>query len=108
MIRKNEIARPTLYNDLLVRWSKEYNYAIVDFYSVYKKIIAGNYISEDGFRIDPSYPNGNFFSADGIYPTAIGQAVLANEVIKVLNSTYRARIPLINITRYASEMDKVK
>ena len=108
VIRKNEIARPTLYNDLLVRWSKEYNYAIVDFYSVYKKIIAGNYISEDGFRIDPSYPNGNFFSADGIYPTAIGQAVLANEVIKVLNSTYRARIPLINITRYASEMDKVK
>ncbi|SEI56521.1 hypothetical protein SAMN04487995_1387 [Dyadobacter koreensis] len=108
VIRKTEIARPNFYNDLLVRWSKEYNYAVVDFYSVYKKIIAGKYISEDGFKIDPSYPNGNFFSADGIYPTAIGQAVLANEVIKVLNTTHHAQIPLINITRYANEMDQVK
>ncbi|MCF2444685.1 hypothetical protein L0657_12015 [Dyadobacter sp. CY345] len=108
VIRKAEIARPNLYNDLLVRWSKEYNYGVVDFYVVYKKIMAGNYISEDGFKIDPSYPNGNFFSADGIYPTAVGQAVLANEVIKVLNTTYRAQIPLINIGKYAIEMEKVK
>lgn len=108
VIRKDEITKPELYNDLLLRWSKQYNQPLVDFYAVYKKVVAGNYISEDGFKIDPSYPNGNFFSADGIYPSAIGQAVLANEVIKVLNSSYRAQIPLINISNYAAEMSKVK
>ncbi|MCF0054141.1 hypothetical protein [Dyadobacter sp. CY356] len=108
VIRKSEISKPEQYNELLLMWSKQYNQPLVDFYAVYKKILAGNYVSDDGFKIDPSYPNGNFFSADGIYPSAIGQAVLANEVIKVLNSSYRAQIPLINISNYAAEMSKVK
>ncbi len=108
VIRKEEITDPKLYNDVLLRLSKQYNQPLVDFYAVYKKVLAGNYVSEDGFKIDPSYPNGNFFSADGLYPSAIGQAVLANEVIKVLNSSYRAQIPLINIGIYATEISKVK
>ncbi|GLU55987.1 hypothetical protein [Dyadobacter frigoris] len=108
VIRKDEISKPEKYNELLLMWSKQYNQPLVDFYAVYKKVVAGNYVSEDGFKIDPSYPNGNFFSADGLYPSAIGQAVLANEVIKVLNSSYRAQIPLINISNYAAEMSKVK
>lgn len=108
VIRKDEISKPEKYNELLLMWSKQYNQPLVDFYSVYKKVLAGNYVSEDGFKIEPSYPNGNFFSADGLYPSAIGQAVLANEVIKVLNSSYRAQIPLINIGIYATEISKVK
>ena len=108
VIRKDEISRPEFYNEILLKWSKEYNQPLVDFYSVYKKVLAGNYVSDDGFKIDPSYPNGNFFSSDGLYPSAIGQAVLANEVIKVLNATYHAQIPLINISNYAGEMAKVK
>lgn len=108
VIRKSEISKPETYNEILLMWSKQYNQPLVDFYTVYKKVLAGNYVSDDGFKIDPSYPNGNFFSADGLYPSAIGQAVLANEVIKVLNSSYRAQIPLINIDIYATEISKVK
>ncbi|WP_159467147.1 hypothetical protein [Dyadobacter sp. 3J3] len=108
VIRKEEVSKPEMYNEILLRYAKQYNQPLVDFNAVYKKIMAGNYVTDDGFKIDPSYTNGNFFSMDGIYPSAIGQAVLANEVIKVLNSSYRAQIPLINISIYATEMSKVK
>ncbi len=100
-------ARPERYNDLFIKkFAKDYNHPLVDFYAVYKKVLAGQYISEDGFKIDPSFPNGNFFSADGLYPSAIGQAVLANEVIKVFNTSYGSQIPLIKIKDYARELGK--
>jgi exosome complex RNA-binding protein Rrp4 len=66
-----------------------------------KKVIAGQYVSDDGFKIDGSFPNGNFFSQDGIYPSAIGQAVIANEFIKVINKKFQTQIPLINLTVYS-------
>lgn len=108
VITEEEASSPERYNELIYKWSKEYNYPVVDFYTIYKRILAGNYVSEDGYKIDPSWNGGNFFSADGIYPSAIGQAVLANEVIKVLNMTYHSRIPLINIGSFAKEMQKVQ
>ena len=104
-----EISKPEWHNDSeIAAYAREFGHPLVDFYSIYKQIVNGTYITDDGFRIDPSYPNGNFFSADGIHPTAIGQAVLANEVIKVLNKNFQAKIPLINVGVFASEIEKVK
>jgi hypothetical protein len=109
IINEREASRPELYNNLFVaKWAKEYNHPLVDFYAIYKKILSGKYVTDDGYKIDPSYSHGNFFSADGIYPSAIGQAVLANEVIKVLNASYQSKIPLIDVGLYAKEMEKVK
>lgn len=80
------------------------NLIVFDLEDLYKKVIAGQYISEDGFKIDASFPNGNFFSQDGIYPSAIGQAVIANELIKVINKKYQTQIPLINLTTYSKKL----
>lgn len=52
--------------------------------------------TDDGITVNSSWAReGNFFSADGIYPTAFGQAVIANEVIKTLNKHYGLEIPLL-------------
>jgi hypothetical protein len=89
------------YNSTILNAAKSRNIPTVDLPAVYEQVLNGKYISEDGFRIDPSFPRGNFFSQDGIYPSAIGQAVIANEVIKVINKSYSSKIPLINITEFA-------
>lgn len=91
---------PYLYNREVVKMAKRLNLALVDLNAVYSQIRQGGYVAEGGLRIDGA-PKGNFFSSDGIYPTAIGQAVIANEVIKALNSTYQSRIPLINVSEFA-------
>ena len=89
-----------IYNGSIRESAKQKGVAIVDLEKIYSQIHANTYVSADGFKINGS-PRGNFFSADGIYPTAIGQAVIANEVIKAINNTYKASIPLINLRDYS-------
>ncbi len=91
---------PAFYNEQVRRMAQKLNLALVDLNAIYKQIHQGTYATTDGLKIDGS-PKGNFFSSDGTYPTAIGQAVIANEVIKSLNSTYQSRIPLINVGEFS-------
>jgi hypothetical protein len=79
-----------------------FNCPVVDINTLYEKILAGTYITNDGLKVDGAYPNGNFFSSDGIYPTALGQAVIANEIIKSLNDYYKMEIPFIATREYLS------
>ena len=88
---------PVAYNTFeIARESRKLGWPVVDLYGLYKAVLAGNYLTHDGVLVNPAWPNGgNFFSADGIYPTAFGQAVIANEVIKTLNKHYGLAIPLV-------------
>ena len=97
VISNDEIVSVQTYNSYIKRIAKENGYPVLDLYDLYKRIINLEYISNDGVFIDPSYPQGNFFSKDGIFPSPIGQVVIANEVIKVLNIYYNLNIPLVNL-----------
>jgi hypothetical protein len=88
------------FNNQTAAFSKIFNAPLVDMYGLYEKILSGNYSTDDGVRVDGSYPNGNFFSSDGIYPTAFGQSIIANEVIKAINAYYKTEIPLIPTREY--------
>ena len=86
-------------NGQLTSFNQKYGYGIVDIKSLYKKILSSTgYITDDGTPINRT----NFFSNDGINPTPLGQAVIANEVIKTINQTYKADIPLISVREYLS------
>ncbi len=84
-------------NGQLKSFNQKYGYGIVDIRSLYKKILSSaGYITDDGTPINRT----NFFSNDGINPTPLGQAVIANEVIKTINQTYKADIPFISVREY--------
>ncbi|UBM57974.1 hypothetical protein LAG90_14290 [Marinilongibacter aquaticus] len=89
-----------LNNDLFDYILKDIDIPIVDLYNLYEKILAGNYTTHDGNLVDPSYPKGNFFSNDGLYPTPFGNAVIANEFIRTLNKHYKLAIPLVPTSAY--------
>ncbi len=88
------------YNDFANSLSKRFNYPVVDIWGLYNQIFAGKYITHDGVKVDASYPNGNFFSSDGLYPSAFGQSIIANEAIKAINLAYKTEIPLIATKEY--------
>lgn len=69
--------------------------AFFDANAFYKKINKGGVTTDDGVEIVAKWPDGNFFSTDGIYPSAFGQAVIANEIIKVINKHYNVNIELV-------------
>ncbi len=90
------VGDPASFNRFKIgRAAHQHGLAIADLHEIYGKIVAGSYTTHDGVKILPSWPAGNFFSADGIYPTALGQAVIANECILALNRHYGLSIPLI-------------
>jgi GDSL-like Lipase/Acylhydrolase len=88
------------YNTWVAALAKNNNLPLVDLYTIYDKILKGEFMTDDGVVVNPAYPNGTFFSADGIHPTAFGQAVIANEFIKVINQAYNAKIPLLKTKNY--------
>lgn len=88
-------------NDLIINLAVKFGYPVVDLHEIYRRVIDGQFVTDDGVRIDPSYPNGNFFSDDGLYPTALGQAVIANEWIKVINKHYSTHIPLLKVSEFS-------
>lgn len=94
---------PILYNQRIRREAAIYNIPVVDLEALYQKIYEGRYVTADGLLIDGS-PRGNFFSADGLYPSAIGNAVIANETIKIINQHYSANIPLINVSLFSKSL----
>ena len=87
-------------NNYYLKQSKELGFAYVDLNTLYKKIIAGGYVTDDGVRVDATFIKGNFFSNDGLYPTAFGQAVITNEIIRTLNATFKTNIPFIKTAEY--------
>lgn len=107
VLSENEVAgiKYTIQNILnknaTQAFAGQYDLPVVDLYALFKQILRREYRTDEGFDIDPSFPNGNFFSDDGIHLTAIGNAVLANETIKAINKFYKTRIPLINVEEFS-------
>jgi len=54
----------------------------------------------NGITLNAAFVTGGAFSLDGIHLTPIGNALLANEFIKAINSTYSSSIPQVDATKY--------
>lgn len=85
-----------LYNENIYNLSREYKFAVVDLFTLYKKIRLGTFITDDGIKVTLQ----NFYSLDSFNPTPFGQAVVANEFIKSINSFYKIKIELIKTAEY--------
>lgn len=80
------------YNDLIRAMSNKFGYPVVDMNGLYSRVINGGFVDESGLGIT----SDNFFSEDKFYPSPLGNAVIANEIIKTINKFYGTNISLIN------------
>ena len=77
------------------------NLAVADMNSIMTQLVSGLRI-ETGQVYTANYFSGSateglvLFSLDGVHPNARGYAVIANEIIKVINHHYHANLPLHN------------
>ncbi len=72
--------------------------AYVDVNALFGKVKKG--IAYNGVSINASFVSGGAFSLDGLTLTPRGNALLANEFIKSINTTYQSKIPEVNVTNY--------
>jgi lysophospholipase L1-like esterase len=77
------------------------NLAVADMNAIMTQLVSGLKI-ETGQIYTANYFSGSateglvLFSLDGVHPNARGYAVIANEIIKVINHHYHANLPLHN------------
>ncbi len=79
--------------------------AVADMNAIMNKLVTGLKI-ETGSIYTANYFSGSategqvLFSLDGVHPNARGYAVIANEIIKVINASFKAKLPLHNPTYF--------
>lgn len=64
--------------------------------------VANGGIPFDGGVVTDKFATGGGFSLDGVHPTPRGYAMVANGMIKVIESTYKAKLPSINPGDYGT------
>lgn len=108
VLDKDEInsvaSRLTDFNGILKLEADKRGIALVDLNSIYKQIQSNSYEAGNGIKLSNSLLTGSFFSLDGINPTPRGSAVIANEIIKVINVNYKnflkTAIPTLDVSKF--------
>lgn len=97
------------YNGVLKFEAEKRGIIVADLNSLYAQVKSKTY-TVNGVKFDNSLMTGGFFSLDGINPTPRGSAVIANEIIKLINENYKnslkTAIPSLDVSKF--EALKVK
>jgi lysophospholipase L1-like esterase len=86
------------YNVILRNVANAKGLAFVDVNAFFAKVKSG--YMYNGVAVNAAFVSGGFYSLDGLNLTPRGNALLANEFIKAINSTYGASIPETNAMKY--------
>lgn len=86
------------YNQVIRSLGTVFNLGVADVADLYDRLETG--FVYNGVSLTNTFVSGGAFSLDGRNLNPRGQALLANEYIKAINTTYGARIPLADPTQY--------
>lgn len=89
------------YNTIIANTAANFGFAVVDINSVFNQIRANDFAGGtviNGITFRTTFVTGGLFSLDGVHPTNQGQAIIANEFLKVINSKYNAQFPLVDVS----------
>ncbi|HSY77327.1 MAG TPA: SGNH/GDSL hydrolase family protein, partial [Bacteroidia bacterium] len=86
------------YNSAIYSLAAKYGYGVVDMYTFLERFQSSYTI--DGVSFARTFIQGGTFGLDGIHPNARGYAVVANQIISAINSTYGSTLPQADITKY--------
>lgn len=86
------------YNSLIATQCTNRELALADI-SNYLNSLKQNIVF-NGVTYSTEYLDGGVFSTDGYNLSQRGSALIANEMLKVINAFYNAKIPLIDVNQY--------
>lgn len=81
------------YNNVINLKAAEYGWAVVDVNDLFNNVEAG--IKWNGVDFTAEFVSGGFFSLDGYHPNQKGYAIIANEIIRTINSHYNCNLATI-------------
>lgn len=87
------------YNGAIQALANQHGLAFVDANTLLKQLDQGG-IAYDAGMLTSDYVTGGAFSLDGVHPTARGYAYIANQMVKEIEETYDASLPVVNIGEF--------
>ncbi len=103
LLRANQVAtiQATVdgYNAFIAQEAQTTGAALVDIHAVTSQIQSRGFVV-GGQRLSTDFLDG-IFSLDGVHPTNTGYAVIADEFIEVLNTSFAAGIPPLSVEQVA-------
>ncbi|WP_285269683.1 SGNH/GDSL hydrolase family protein [Kaistella rhinocerotis] len=91
----------TAYNAALKSIATAKGLAFVDANAKMIELSKGSGIQFDGVKYTATFVTGGTFSLDGVHLTGRGYALIANEFIKAINTTYKSTLPMVNVNSYS-------
>lgn len=93
-------AATTSFNNTIRGVAQTHQVAVADMNAILNQLVSGLKVENGQIYtanyFSPTTTGVVLFSLDGIHPNARGYAVIANEVIKVINSYYHSKLPLVD------------
>ncbi len=86
------------FNQIISDNAVKYGLGLMDANAYMKSLQSG--ITWNGVTYSPTFVTGGAFSLDGVHLTPRGYALVANEIIRVINQTYQSSIPGVDINKY--------
>lgn len=74
--------------------------ALFDSYTLLLTIATGGGYNAGSFTLEPDFSPNGIFSNDGVHPNARGAAIIANEIIGVMEAEFGADIPTLDVMQY--------
>lgn len=92
-------ARTTDFNNLLRQKAEAKGLAYFDANTFFNGISA-NGLATNSVNNSTAYISGNLFSLDGVHPTPHGYAVVANELLRIINAKYGSSLAPVDPNHY--------
>ncbi|MEW6367406.1 MAG: SGNH/GDSL hydrolase family protein [Acidobacteriota bacterium] len=92
-------AHVNAFNATIASLAATYKVPLVDVNAYLKEIAAKGYIV-GGVTLTTAFVTGGVFSLDGVHPSDIGYAVVANKWIEKINEHFGETIPYVNLAPY--------
>ncbi|UOB16210.1 G-D-S-L family lipolytic protein [Abyssalbus ytuae] len=91
----------TAFNQIIENAATTYDVPLFDVNTFFEKVAAEGYVYNSlGATLTSDFVTGGAFSLDGIHPSPRGNAVIANQMIALINAKYGSNLPELNPVDY--------
>lgn len=100
------VTRIVTFNAMIEAQANAYeNLYLFDAYSLFISIAQSGYATET-FTYQPDFSPNGIFSVDGIHPNPAGHAIIANEIMKVIENGFEADLPEYDISEFTTVLSQ--
>jgi hypothetical protein len=100
-------ARVSEFNQVIRSVAQEHGALVYDLQALFARVRDNGLVVSDTRTLTRDYLGG-FYSLNGYYPGATGHALIANEMLALLNQTFGANFPLIDLAQVADSDPAVR